>query len=63
MDLAKSSIDEMRRFSKNDRARYKMMILQLLDNLDFICVPYHYKKIESKNPMKTVKKYIDDFFH
>ena len=63
LDLAKSSIDEMRRFSKNDRARYKMMILQLLDNLDFICVPYHYKKIESKNPMKTVKKYIDDFFH
>ena len=63
LDLARSGIEEMRRFSKVDRARYKMVIIQMLDNLDFICAPYHYKKIESKNPMKTIKKYIDDFFH
>ena len=63
LELARSGIEEMRRFSKADRARYKMVIIQMLDNLDFICAPYHYKKIESKNPMKTIKKYIDDFFH
>ena len=63
LDLARSGIEEMRRFSKADRARYKMMIIQMLDNLDFICAPYHYKKIDSKNPIKTIKKYIDDFYH
>ena len=63
LDLARNGIDEMRRFSRVDRARYKMVIIQMLDNLDFICAPYHYKKIETKNPMKTIKKYIDDFFH
>ena len=63
MELARSGIEEMRRFSRADRARYKMVIIQMLDNLDFLCAPYHYKKIELKNPMKTIKKYIDDFFH
>ena len=63
LELAKSGIEEMRRFSRWDRARYKMVIIQMIENLDFLCAPYQYKKIESGNPIKTVKKYIDDFYH
>ena len=63
LELAKSGIEEMRRFSRGDRARYKMVIIQMLENLDFLCAPYQYRKIDSGNPIKTVKKYIDDFYH
>ena len=63
LDLARSRVEEMRRFSRVDRARYKMVIIQMLDNLDFMCAPYHHKRIQTGNPMKTVKKYINDFFH
>ena len=61
--LARSHLEEMRRFTRVDRARYKMVIIQMLDNLDFMCAPYHHKKIQTGNPIKTVKKYIKDFFH
>ena len=61
--LARSHLEEMHRFTRVDRARYKMVIIQMLDNLDFMCAPYHHKKIQTGNPMKTVKKYINDFFH
>ena len=63
LELARSGIEEMRRFSRADRARYKMVIIQMIDNLDFLCAPYQYKKIDSGNPIKTIKKYIDDFYH
>ena len=63
LELAKSGIEEMRRFSRWDRARYKMVIIQMIENLDFLCAPYQYKKIDSGNPIKTIKKYIDDFYH
>ena len=49
--LARSHLDEIRQFTRVDRARYKMVIIQMLDNLDFMCAPYHHKKIQTGNPM------------
>ena len=63
LTLARCDLDDMRTFSKIDRVRYKMVIMQMLENLNYLCAPYHLKKIKSKNPMARIKKDFMDFFH
>ena len=61
--LARCHLDDMCTFTKIDRIRYKMVIMQLLDNLNYLCAPYPHMIVESKNPMARIKKDLMDFFH
>ena len=61
--FAAYNLDEIRSFTKIDRLRYKMVIVQMLENLNFMCAPYQHKKIRTGNPMKRIKKDLMDFFH
>ena len=63
LNLARCEKDDMYNFTKIDRIRYKMVIIQLLENLNYLCAPYQHKKIKSKNPMARIKKDLMDFFH
>ena len=37
--LARCHLDDMCTFTKIDRVRYKMLIMQMLDNLNYMCAP------------------------
>ena len=61
--LARCHLEDMRTFTKIDRVRYKMVIMQMLDKLNYMCAPYQHKKIQTKKPMARIKKDLMDFFH
>ena len=56
----KEGIDE---FTRQDRAQYKMMIVQLLDNLNYMCAVFQHKKIKMENPTRQIEKDLMDYFH
>ena len=61
--LAAASIDQTRHFTENDRAMYKMVILQMVDNLNYISAKYAHKRIKLRNPTKEVKNKILNYYH
>ena len=61
--LAASTTEQMRQFSENDRTMYKMVILQMIDNLNYISAKYAHKRIKLQNPTKEINKKILNYYH
>ena len=61
--LAAASIDQTRHFTESDRAMYKMVVLQMVDNLNFISAKYAHKRIKLQNPTKEIKRKLLNYYH
>ena len=61
--LANANLDQARMFTENDRMMYKMVILQMIDNLNYISAKYAHKRIKLQNPTKEVKQKILNYYH
>ena len=62
-NLVSATLNEARVFTEHDRAMYKMVIIQMLDNLNFISARYAHKRIKLQNPTKELKQKILNYYH
>ena len=62
-DLIKASLDQAQTFTEQDRAMYKMLIVQMVDNLNYISARYAHKRIRLQNPTKFIKKKLLHYYH
>ena len=61
--MASSTKQDMANFSANDRILYKMVVLQMVENLNYISAKYAHKRINCKNPTKEIKEKILNYYH
>ena len=61
--LAAASVKQARNFTESDRAMYKMVIVQMVDNLNFISAKYAHKRIKLQNPTKEIKRKLLNYYH
>ena len=61
--LVATTIEQTRHFTENDRTMYKMVILQMIDNLNYISAKYAHKRIRLQNPTKEIKQKILNYYH
>ena len=62
-NLVSATLNEARVFTEHDRAMYKMVIIQMLDNLNFISARYAHKRIKLQNPTKELKQKVLNYYH
>ena len=61
--LASSNKNQMAGFSDEDRAKYKMVVLQMIENFNFISAKHAHKRIECENPTKDIRAKITKYYH
>ena len=61
--LARCDKEGIYEFTRLDRTGYKMIIVQLLENLNYMCAVFQHKKIKMENPTRQIKKDLMDYYH
>ena len=58
-----ASLNQAQTFTDSDRAMYKMLVIQMVDNLNYISAKYAHKRIKTPNPTKLIKKKLLHCYH
>ena len=61
--LIAASLNQSQTFTESDRAMYKMLVIQMVDNLNYISAKYAHKRIKLQNPTKMIKKKLLHYYH
>ena len=63
LEMLKTTVDDIKRFTPNDRKMYKMIAWQCIENLNYVSTKYAYKRINQENPNHKIKEMMKNYYH
>ena len=61
--MLRKSVQDIEKFTPNNRKRYKMIAWQTIENLNYVSAKYAYKRINQENATNKIKEMMKNYYH